>query len=129
MRFIAFLSFTPLESAAQEHFPAGTLQHVGLSASESEKNIIALRVSFAGELGWELHIPAENSLEIYDALFEAAEGVNVDLKDAWAALSRGAFSRFHGSYNASHGYIIHVLIIVVRSFIFHTTIMSSYIFK
>ena len=49
--------------------------------------------------------------------------------ETWAALSRGAFSRFHGSYNAIHGYTISVLIIVVRSFIFHTTVMLSYIFK
>ena len=48
---------------------------------------------------------------------------------SWAALSRGAFSRFHAAYNAIHGHIIYVLIFVVRSFIFHTTVMLSYIFK
>ena len=33
----------------------------------------ALRVSFVGELGWELHAPLEDIPKIYDALFEAGE--------------------------------------------------------
>ena len=34
-------------------------------------NILALRLSYAGELGWELHGPAENMLAVYDALWAA----------------------------------------------------------
>ena len=33
----------------------------------------ALRVSFAGELGWELHAPLEHIGALFDALFKAAE--------------------------------------------------------
>lgn len=33
----------------------------------------ALRVSFVGELGWELHAPLEHIGELYDALFSAGE--------------------------------------------------------
>ncbi|KIC31273.1 GcvT family protein [Leisingera sp. ANG-S5] len=33
----------------------------------------ALRVSFVGELGWELHAPLEQAGELYDALFAAGE--------------------------------------------------------
>ena len=33
----------------------------------------ALRMSYAGELGWELHGPAENMLAVYDALWAAGE--------------------------------------------------------
>ena len=33
----------------------------------------ALRVSFVGELGWELHAPLDRIGEIYDALFEAGD--------------------------------------------------------
>ncbi|NIB43516.1 FAD-dependent oxidoreductase [Pseudomaricurvus alkylphenolicus] len=33
--------------------------------------VIALRVSYAGELGWELHIPIEGMGAVYDALYEA----------------------------------------------------------
>ncbi len=34
---------------------------------------LALRVSFAGELGWELHIPVENTLGIYHAICDRGE--------------------------------------------------------
>ena len=33
----------------------------------------AFRMSYAGELGWELHIPRENALAVYDALWVAGE--------------------------------------------------------
>lgn len=33
----------------------------------------ALRMSYAGELGWELHIPREQTLAVYDALVAAGE--------------------------------------------------------
>ncbi len=34
---------------------------------------IALRVNYVGELGWELHVPVEHLLSIYDLLWEAGE--------------------------------------------------------
>ncbi len=34
----------------------------------------ALRMSYAGELGWELHMPNAACLEVYDALWAASEG-------------------------------------------------------
>jgi dimethylglycine dehydrogenase len=33
----------------------------------------ALRVNYGGELGWEIHAPRENLLEVYDALWAAGE--------------------------------------------------------
>ena len=33
----------------------------------------AMRLSYAGELGWELHIPRDGALAVYDALFEAGQ--------------------------------------------------------
>ena len=36
-------------------------------------DVWALRISYAGELGWELHGPAENMLAVYDALWAAGE--------------------------------------------------------
>jgi len=32
--------------------------------------VLALRVTYVGELGWELHVPAELALTVYDALLE-----------------------------------------------------------
>ena len=37
----------------------------------------ALRMSYAGELGWELHGPRENMLEVYDALWAAGEDYGI----------------------------------------------------
>lgn len=39
--------------------------------------VLALRVSYAGELGWELHMPVDQALQVWDALWEAgqAEGI------------------------------------------------------
>lgn len=35
--------------------------------------VLAMRMSYAGELGWELHGPAEHMLAVYDALWAAGE--------------------------------------------------------
>ena len=37
----------------------------------------AFRLSYAGELGWELHGPKENMLAVYDALWEAGQSENI----------------------------------------------------
>ncbi|WP_181892862.1 FAD-dependent oxidoreductase [Falsiruegeria mediterranea] len=47
-----------------------------LTAQEIEvagHKLWAFRMSYAGELGWELHIPRENTLAVYDALWAAGE--------------------------------------------------------
>ena len=36
-------------------------------------DVWAFRMSYAGELGWEFHIPRENALAVYDALWAAGE--------------------------------------------------------
>ncbi len=37
----------------------------------------ALRVTFVGELGWELHMPKESAITVYDAIIEAGKGLGV----------------------------------------------------
>jgi len=37
----------------------------------------ALRVTYAGELGWELHVPSEYALHLYEALWEAGRDLGV----------------------------------------------------
>lgn len=46
--------------------------------------IRALRVSYVGELGWELHLPMSSMLKIYQALLEAGEQEGVTLFGAYA---------------------------------------------
>ena len=50
-------------------FPWLTAQEISVAGVP----LWALRVSYAGELGWELHAPAESILPVYEALWRAGE--------------------------------------------------------
>ncbi|HRW04219.1 MAG TPA: FAD-dependent oxidoreductase [Caldilineaceae bacterium] len=47
--------------------------------------VLALRVSYAGELGWELHIPTDAALPVWDAIWNAGEEYDL------IAAGQGAF--------------------------------------
>jgi len=49
-------------------FPFGTATYIEAGYAR----VLAIRVSFAGELGWELHIPSDQVMGVYEALTEAA---------------------------------------------------------
>ncbi len=36
-------------------------------------NVLALRVTYVGELGWELHVPSLNAVQVYDLLWQAGQ--------------------------------------------------------
>ena len=48
-------------------FPFGTVQTIGIAGAP----VRALRVTYVGELGWELHCPVECAANVYAALHEA----------------------------------------------------------
>jgi glycine cleavage system aminomethyltransferase T/glycine/D-amino acid oxidase-like deaminating enzyme len=48
-------------------FPYMTARWIEIGAAR----VYAIRVSYAGELGWELHIPSDQSLQVWDALWAA----------------------------------------------------------
>jgi len=48
-------------------FPFGTTQTIGIAGCP----VLALRVTYVGELGWELHLPVEYALTVYRALMQA----------------------------------------------------------
>jgi sarcosine dehydrogenase len=50
-------------------FPFGSLKRITLAGAP----VLALRVTYVGELGWELHIPVEFAASVYDALMAAGE--------------------------------------------------------
>ncbi|QKC98904.1 GcvT family protein [Mesorhizobium sp. NZP2298] len=54
-------------------FPFGTAQEIEIGYGLA----LAFRMTFVGELGWELHIPAEQALGIYDALVAAGNEFNL----------------------------------------------------
>jgi 4-methylaminobutanoate oxidase (formaldehyde-forming) len=51
-------------------FPFGRVKRITVAGSP----LLALRVTYVGELGWELHIPVEFAASVYDALMEAGQG-------------------------------------------------------
>lgn len=52
---------------SNDAFPYLTAREIDLHYAR----VLAMRITYVGELGWELHIPAEFSLTVYDALMEA----------------------------------------------------------
>ncbi len=52
---------------SNEAFPFLTMQEIDIGYS----SVQALRVTYVGELGWELYIPTEFSLHVYDRIIEA----------------------------------------------------------
>ncbi len=52
---------------SNDAFPYLTAREIDLHYAR----VLAMRVTYVGELGWELHIPAEFSLTVHDALMEA----------------------------------------------------------
>lgn len=57
-------------------FPFGTAKTIGIAGCP----VNALRVTYVGELGWELHLPVEYASTVYQALTEAGEAFG--LRDA-----------------------------------------------
>ncbi len=58
---------------SNEAFPFLTMQHLSLAGAP----VMALRVTYVGELGWELHVPVEFAEVLYDRLMEvgASHGI------------------------------------------------------
>ncbi len=58
------LTLADLSNAA---FPFATQQEIGIAGAP----VIALRVTYVGELGWELHVPCEYAVNLFEALMAA----------------------------------------------------------
>jgi 4-methylaminobutanoate oxidase (formaldehyde-forming) len=58
---------------SSEAFPFGTMQTIGIAGCP----VRALRITYMGELGWELHLPVEYAPKVYDTLMAvgAAHGL------------------------------------------------------
>ena len=61
---------------SNQAFPYMTAQEIDLHYARC----IAMRVTYLGELGWELHIPTDMALTVYDALF--GNGEDLGLRNA-----------------------------------------------
>jgi len=70
----AFLSSVTNADMSNEAFPFLTMQEIEIGYAL----VKAIRVTYVGELGWELYIPTEFSTHVFDTLMEA--GKKFDLK-------------------------------------------------
>ena len=52
---------------SNEAFPFGTMQVIGIAGCPVQ----ALRITYMGELGWELHLPIEDATTVYDTVMAA----------------------------------------------------------
>lgn len=55
------------DDVSREGFPFGTVRRIHVAGAP----VTALRITYVGELGWELHVPVEFALTVYDALMAA----------------------------------------------------------
>ena len=69
------------EDLGNEAFPYGTGKEIEIGYAK----VLALRVTYVGELGWELYAPTEYGLRLWDTLWEAGESSGI------FALGGGAF--------------------------------------
>jgi 4-methylaminobutanoate oxidase (formaldehyde-forming) len=58
---------------SNEAFPYLTMQEIDMGYALVQ----AMRVTYVGELGWELHVPTEFTLHVFDMLVEAGEDVGL----------------------------------------------------
>uniref|UniRef100_UPI003B525FDC GcvT family protein n=1 Tax=Roseovarius indicus TaxID=540747 RepID=UPI003B525FDC len=57
------------DDVSNEAFPFGTARIIGIAGCP----VRAMRVTYVGELGWELHLPVEYATTVYDALMQAGQ--------------------------------------------------------
>ena len=55
-----------------ESFGFGAAQHIDVATSAGSPAVLAVRMSYVGELGWELYVPNGHAVTVYEALRDAA---------------------------------------------------------
>ncbi len=70
-----FLSQVTHADLSNESFPFLTMQEIDIGYAP----VIAIRITYVGELGWELYIPTEFSLHVFDTLVEAGQDFGLKL--------------------------------------------------
>ncbi len=61
------LSAVTRSDVSNAAFPFGRAHRIGIAGCP----VLALRVTYVGELGWELHLPVEYAINVYEALMQA----------------------------------------------------------
>ena len=58
---------------SEDAFPFGTSREISLAGA----TVRATQITYVGELGWELYVPSESALGVYDELMAAGAGLGV----------------------------------------------------
>jgi 4-methylaminobutanoate oxidase (formaldehyde-forming) len=61
------------DDLTNDGFRFGTVRWISVAKCP----VLALRVTYVGELGWELHIPVEFAVTVYEALMAAGDGLGL----------------------------------------------------
>ena len=61
------------DDVSHEGFPFATCRWISIGPVSA----LASRISYVGELGWELHAPMEQGLRLWDTVWEAGQGLGV----------------------------------------------------
>ncbi|WP_436644177.1 GcvT family protein [Microbaculum sp. FT89] len=67
------LSRLTRDDLSNDGFPFGTVREIGIAGAP----VMALRVTYVGELGWELHVPTEYVVNVYEALMDQGGDLGV----------------------------------------------------
>ena len=61
------------------NFPFGTCRNIEIKEelAPDVPAVLALRVTYVGELGWELHLPRDSADSVYDVLMEAGKNSGI----------------------------------------------------
>ncbi len=66
-----------------ESFGFGSAQHIDVATADGPMEVLAVRMSYVGELGWELYVPNQRAVAVYEALRDAAAAADgLDLAHA-----------------------------------------------
>ncbi len=68
-----FLQSLTNTDMSNESFPFATMQSMAIDYSE----VLAFRVSYTGELGWEIYIPSEYLQQVYDRFVDAGKAFDL----------------------------------------------------
>ena len=67
------LEQTTEDDVSHTAFPFSTVKKIKIA----EKDLLALRITYVGELGWELHMPRAAAANVYEALVTAGKEFNI----------------------------------------------------
>ncbi len=60
----------PATDWSNEAIPFRAARHVEIAGAE----VLAIRITYLGELGWELYVPVDRAVDVWDAVLEAGAG-------------------------------------------------------